>query len=110
MQPFSQIAGTPGGILLVTLALILLPCQVSVCMRSLHMRRPLPSLLLCALHAALGFLVLWLLVDGAYTHTWDGKAREAFPGIVEAARGLPWIVFAALEAASILVLDFSRRR
>ena len=29
---------------------------------------------------------------------------------MEAARGLPWIVFALLEAVSILVLDFSRRR
>ena len=110
MLPFRDLSGTPGGILLVTLALILLPCQISVCMRSLHMRRPLPSLLLCALHAVLGFLVLWLLVDGAYVRTWDGKERETFPGIVEAARGLPWIVFALLEAVSILVLDFSRRR
>ena len=58
MLPFRDLSGTPGGILLVTLALILLPCQISVCMRSLHMRRPLPSLLLCALHAVLGFLVL----------------------------------------------------
>ena len=110
MTPFRDIAGTPGGILLITLAMILLPCQISVCMRSLYMRRPLSSLLLCALHAALGYLVLWILMDAAFSVFKDGEVRQDFPGIVKAAGSLPWIVYALLEAASVLVLDTSRRR
>ena len=108
--PFREIAGTPGGMLLITLAMILLPCQVSVCMRSLHMRRRAPSLLLCALHAALGYLVLWCMMDCSFAVFNDGEIRQTFPGIVEAAGRIPWSVFALLEAVSILVLDISRRR
>ena len=112
MTDFQSIVYTWGGDCIRALAMVLCVLQLRMAIVAIQQKRKAAYAALTAVHFLVGLALLYILLDGTYAANrlgYQTPLEAPHPAFVWAAYGLPWMVYAALEALSIILLILCRR-
>lgn len=107
MRPFSEIAHSAGGLILMVNALFLFFGQLYTCLRSVRLRLLGYGIIFPLVHLFSGFALFTIALDCMYTGPINGVPRTSYPEIVLFAGRIPWLVYLGIELLSGALLFVS---
>lgn len=109
MKTVSEILMEAPGLWLRFCAMMLLPVQLGLLLRTISQKRGWLATVCAAAHALFCLLLLTLLLDGAYRPDYLPYER-ALPGVTRWFLGLPWAGIAGAELLSALLCALTLQR
>lgn len=109
MTALQNIVEMAGGRLLVLCAVLLMVAQIFVCLQVQRLHRSMLSICFHVLHALIGFSLTTCLLDGIYRLPNPDTPCARIAPVVHLLFSLPWIIIAAIELVSAVLLVISYR-